>query len=101
MRFRSPGELFIYCGSNHPSYKVAEYNLPDQKLERTSFITSRGLFDSYIGIFHGVPISVYHDHEVGSYNTGEKYCMNVVCNIFWLKYWSNPDRCSNLHSRTR
>jgi hypothetical protein len=84
MRIRSPAELFIYCGSNHPTYKVSEYNLPDQKPERTSGITSRGLFDSYIGVFHGLPVSVYHDHEVGAYNTGEKYCMNVVSKFhFW------------------
>jgi hypothetical protein len=98
MRIRSPGELFIYCcGSNHPSYKVADYNIPDQKPELMSCTISRGLFDSYIGVFHGVPVSVYHDHEVGAYNTGEMFCMNVVSNICLVKYCSNHHRCFNLH----
>jgi hypothetical protein len=78
VKITSPAELYIFCGSNHPSYKVAELSNPGRTLERLPGTLSRGLFESYMGNFHGLPISLHHDHKCGEYSNGDKYCMNMV-----------------------
>jgi hypothetical protein len=79
MRIEASGDLVFFCGSPQPTYKVSGLILNDKILEGYSTMPiSEAFRDAHIGMFRGVPIDVYHDHERGTYDNGAPYCINMV-----------------------
>ncbi|KAF2426284.1 hypothetical protein EJ08DRAFT_377351 [Tothia fuscella] len=74
-------ELLVFCSSPQPTYKVLNFSNLHCKIEALPASTTRGLHESYIGLFRGVLFDVHHDHKCGSYADGSKYCINMALQL--------------------
>lgn len=81
VRGRGGKELLFYTEDVIPSHRVADCTSNTRGVEELPQIPSRtssDILNNIEGLYRGIPIDVYHDHQCGKLRHGGKFCINSV-----------------------